>query len=225
MAAGDGSSIGGKHRVAVIDAQPLFRLGVVNTLNVCSKIDVVAEGGSAMDALQIAAKYAPDIMLIDLAIPGGGAQALSSIVRLWPAIRLVVLTASEREEDVSAALQTGAKGYILKGVDGGELVAAIRSIASGELHLTAALGARLLARVTTPVGPELTVTECGDLTPREVQILSKVSNGSTNKEIARLLNIREKTVKHYMTSLMAKLKVRNRVEAVMAARNRMKALV
>ncbi len=219
----DSSGIGNKLRVAVVDAQPLFRAGVSHVLRACREIELVAEGASATDALHIAGRHLLDIIVLDLQLPGGG-QALSSITRMWPAIRLVVLTASEFEADVSAALQIGARGYILKAVSEQELIRALHSVANGEVYLTASLGARLFAHSKRSNGPARPspAFEDVDLTPREFEILEQVSNGSTNKEVARSLSISEKTVKYYMTNIMAKLHVRNRVEAVVAVRDRMR---
>jgi two-component system, NarL family, nitrate/nitrite response regulator NarL len=211
---------GGRFRLAVIDAQPLFRAGVTSTLRAFKAVETVVEGESAADALQIAGKMAIDVMLIDLAIAGGGADAVATITRMWPATRLIIITASERAEDVSAALQCGARGYLLKQANGTELFHAVRSVLNGEVYLTPSLGARLFAQSQAQQSRQATGIANIDLTPREDQILSQVSVGATNKEIALKLNISEKTVKYYMTNIMQKLHVRNRVEAVVAARKR-----
>lgn len=207
--------------LAIVDSQPLFRAGVAHLLSSRHGVEVVAEGQSAMDAIAIAAQHLLDIMLIDLAIPGGAPDMLSTLSRMSSATRLVVLTASEREEDVSSALRQGARGYLLKTVDDLDLIAALRAVMNGEVYLTPALGARLFARSGSAAAPQVVPAVPGtDLTHREAQILSQVSIGATNKEIARQLNISEKTVKYYMTSIMQKLQVRNRVEAVVAMRGR-----
>ena len=221
MSDSDGPMTGTRLRIAVIDAQPLYRAGVVQTLRAFKIVDTVFEGDSAADALRIANKTPLDIMLLDLNIPGGGAEAIATVARMWPAVRQVVLTASERVEDVSNSLQSGARGYILKHVDGAELCKALRQVANNEVYLTPSLGARLItqaAAAKVAVAPPLPT---GDLTAREEQILSQVSLGATNKEIARTLRISEKTVKYYMTNIMQKLQVRNRVEAVVVARKQL----
>lgn len=205
--------------VAFIDAFPLYRAGVSHALRRCPQIELLAEGASAMDAIQIANKQPIDIMMLDIEIPGGGQQALTTIARTWPAIKLVVLTASEREADVANAMRAGARGYILKQITETELTSAIESIAMGEVYLTPSLGASLFARPIAPARPAIALPRVGDLTQRETQILGQVSVGATNKEIARSLNITEKTVKYYMTSIMQKLQVRNRVEAVVVLRD------
>lgn len=216
----DISSVNARFRMALIDSQPMFRAGVAHTLRTAKAAESITEGENAADALQIAGREPLDIMLLDLAISGGGADAVSSISRLWPAIRLIILTASERAEDVSGALQCGARGYILKHASGSELLHALRSVAVGEVYLTPSLGARLFARSPAAQTVVVPAPQSIDLTPREDQILAQVSVGATNKEIANTLKISEKTVKYYMTNIMQKLQVRNRVEAVVAARSR-----
>ncbi len=132
-----------------------------------------------------------------------------------------MLTVSEREDDVSAAMAAGVRGYVLKGVGGAELARIVRSVAAGETYVSPALAASLLVsmqqRWTTsqiPKSPE------ADLTLREEQILGQASLGQTNKEIARHLQLSEKTIKHYMTNVLQKLQARNRVEAIIEARRR-----
>jgi len=221
----DNALAGGRFRFAIIDAQPLFRAGVTATLRSLKSIETVIEGESAADALQVAGKTPIDVMLIDLAIAGGGTDAISTITRMWPATRLIVITASERADDVASALRCGARGYMLKQATGGELVQAVRSVMNGEVYLTPSLGARLFAQSQSQQSKQDATSSSIELTPREDQILSQVSVGATNKEIALRLNISEKTVKYYMTNIMQKLQVRNRVEAVVAARKRAGQLV
>ncbi len=216
------NAMAGKLRVAVVDAQPLFRAGVACALRTCEGVELLAEGECAADALRIANKHPLDILLLDLGIPGGGGETIASIVRMWPAIRIVVLTTSERVEDVTSCMQTGVRGYALKNIDTPELAKMLRSVAADEVYLTPSLGARLFAQSAAAQRQPAAATaaDVANLTSREEEILSQVSVGSTNKEIARKLNISDKTVKYYMTNILQKLQVRNRVEAVIAARDR-----
>lgn len=218
----------GKLRIAIVDAQPLFRAGVACALRTCDGVELLAEGECAADALRIANKHPLDVLLIDLGIPGGGGETIASIARMWPAIRIIVLTTSERVEDVTSCMQTGVRGYALKTIDTPELAKMLRSVAADEVYLTPSLGARLFAQTAATQRQSAAVTAppvLTDLTTREEVILSQVSIGSTNKEIARKLNISDKTVKYYMTNILQKLQVRNRVEAVIAARDRIKKVV
>jgi two-component system nitrate/nitrite response regulator NarL len=200
-------------RVAVVDDHPLYRDGVILTLRGAPDIDVVAEGASAMDAMRIGKSHAPDIMLLDVTMPGSGIDAAAAIRQDCASIKLVMLTNSEDATHVSAALRCGARGYVLKGCSGAELLQIVRAIQNSESYITPALATRLLAQPNqVPVGAP-------DLSLRESQVLQLLSQGLMNKEIAGRLRLTEKTVKHYMTILMQKLQVRNRVEAVLAARN------
>lgn len=207
-----------KIKVAVVDDHPIYRDGVVHSLKINKVCDVVAEGASKSDAVQIAAAQEPDVMLLDISMPGCGIAAAGEISRNHSAIKLIMLTASEQEESVMAALQAGARGYLLKGSSGPELARVVRAVHAGESYVSPGLAARLLTQLQSTSAE--VKTEKSNLTPREDAILEQVKRGLTNKEIARNLVVSEKTVKYYMTSIMQKLKVRNRVEAVLLVRRR-----
>lgn len=204
--------------VAVVDDHPLFREGVAHSLRMQPGITVVAEGATAADALAIAADL-PDVMLLDVSMPGGGIAALQGIAAAFPVVKVVMLTVSEDEEDVTAALRAGARGYVLKGVAARELVGIVRAVAAGEVYVTPALATSLLVELTSP-STRHPVSPLADLTERERQIVELVAGGDSNKEIASQLGLSEKTVKHHMTNILQKLQVRNRVEAALIARGR-----
>ena len=207
-------------RVAVVDDHPLFRDGVIQTFDSSDELDLVAMGASRDDAVQIVKEIGPDVLLLDIQLPGGGIEAAQVIAGLACSTKIIILTASENEEDVSAALEAGACGYVLKGISGRDLVRTVRAVQNGDTYVTPSLAARMLKTIhgrTTSYKAEKTVFM---LTPREEDILDCVAVGQTNKEIAIQLNISEKTVKHYMTTIMHKLQVRNRVEAALKARQR-----
>jgi DNA-binding NarL/FixJ family response regulator len=205
-------------QVAVIDDHPLFREGVATTLAASPKIEVVGQGASAEDAFRIARDLLPDILLLDVSMEGGGIAVAGRIAAAYPIVKIVMLTASEREEDVLGSLKAGARGYILKGVTARELVRAVEDVYSGEAYVTPKLAASLLLEMREPSQATTKEPELLDeLTEREAQILERLSAGLTNKEIARDLGLREKTVKHYMTNILQKLQVRNRVEAALLA--------
>jgi two-component system, NarL family, nitrate/nitrite response regulator NarL len=204
-------------RIAVIDDHPMFRDGAVQIFACVDDIEVVAEGATAADAVRVAEELRPDVMLLDISLPGGGLQAAASIARTCPSVRAVMLTASENELDVASALKVGARGYILKGSSGAEVAETVRAIFKGASYVAPRLAARLLIQMGKRA--EVVVGKPGsDLTPREREILSLVSRGMTNKEIANRLDLTERTVKHHMTSIMRKSKVRNRVEAMLMFR-------
>jgi two-component system nitrate/nitrite response regulator NarL len=206
-----------KLRVVIVDDHPLFRDGVAGVLRDEPDMDVVAQGGSAAEALQLATDLLPDIILLDITMPGGGVQAAQQIAAACPVTKIVMLTASEDEEDVTAALQAGARAYILKGVAARELVHIIRSVWAGEVYVTPALAVSLLSVMTKPAAatPLQTVGAFAELSERERQILERVAAGLSNKEIGAQLYLSEKTIKHYMTNILQKLHVHNRVEAAL----------
>src|SRR5688572_8384145 len=122
--------------VAIVDDHPLFREGVAFTLGAQPDIEVVAEGESAADALRIAAERMPDVMLLDVSMPGGGLDAVRQIAAAFPVVKVVMLTVSENEDDVTAALRAGARAYVLKGVAARELGRILRAVAAGEVYVT-----------------------------------------------------------------------------------------
>jgi two-component system, NarL family, nitrate/nitrite response regulator NarL len=209
-------------RIAVIDDHPMFREGAIQIFACMNDIEVVAEGATAADALRVAEEFRPDVMLLDISLPGGGLEAAAGIARACPSVRAVMLTASENEMDVASALQVGARGYILKGSSGAEVIETVRAIFNGESYVAPSLAARLLIQMGKRA--EVVANKPGsDLTSREEEILSLVSRGMTNKEIANRLHLTERTVKHHMTSIMRKSKVRNRVEAMLMFRRKAEA--
>lgn len=206
-------------RVAIIDDHPLFREGVVHTLRNARVLEVVGEGGTADDAVRIAREELPDILLLDVSMPGGGIDAARSIAQVCPIIKMIMLTVSESEQDVAQAFEAGVKGYVLKGTSGSELLKTMFAISRGESYVTPGLAARLLTHGIRQEPAQ--AAGMPELTEREGQILAHVARGLTNKEIARALSLSEKTVKHHMTNIMQKLQVRNRVEAAMVFRKQL----
>ena len=180
-------------------------------------MDVVAVGASASDAVRIVAEQTPHVVLLDISMPGGGIEAARAIAAANPDVKTIMLTVSEREDDVIAAMEAGARGYVLKGINGPDLVNTVRAVSQGETYITPQIAARVLAKMQrrSSAGSMSKNIEA-ELTIREEQIMSQVAQGLTNKEIARKFSLSEKTVKHYMTSVLQKLQVRNRVEAVIA---------
>jgi len=205
-------------RTAIVDDHPLFREGVAKLLARTPGVEIVADGSTAADALNIAREFAPDVLLLDLRLPDDGAGAASTIAREHPSVRIVILTASDCDSDVAAMLQLGVHGYLLKGCTGQEIVRAVQRVYAGEFYVTPSLAARLLTETSAPASKAADDSE--ELSSREEIILAQVSKGLTNKEIARALNLREKTVKHYMTHIMQKLGVRNRLEAALMGQKR-----
>jgi DNA-binding NarL/FixJ family response regulator len=205
-------------QIAIVDDHPLFREGVAHILRQQPGFDVVAEGASAAEAVAIAATRLPDVMLLDVSMPGGGLTAVREIAAAYPVVKVVMLTVSENEEDVTAALRAGARAYVLKGVAARDLVAVVRAVAQGDVYVTPSLAASLLFEMTGTGPGRAPGDPLGGLTERERQILELVAGGDSNKEIAAQLHLSEKTVKHHMTNILQKLQARNRVEAARIAR-------
>ncbi len=209
-----------KIQVVIVDDHPLFRDGLIQTLKAEPDIEIVGQAGTAAEAVELVAELVPDVVLLDITIPGSGLKAAQSIAAGSPITKIIMLTASEAEEDVLTALKAGARGYILKGVSGPELVKIVRSVNAGEAYVTPNLAASLLTELSDGRGGQRSATHpLDELTERERQILEKLAAGLSNKEIAQQLFLSEKTVKHYMTNILQKLHVRNRVEAALLAQN------
>jgi DNA-binding NarL/FixJ family response regulator len=202
-------------RIAIVDDHPLFREGVTRSLAEIGGFELVGEGANADDAEQLA-RAAPDILLLDISMPGGGLKALCAILAERPQQKVVMLTVSEANADVAEALKVGARGYVLKGVGSKALAEILRDVADGQSYVSPILSARLLSDLLKPAGSKPDPLSL--LTARETDILKLVSEGLSNKEVAARLSLQEKTVKHHMTRVLAKLNVRNRTEAALVAR-------
>lgn len=198
--------------IALIDDHPILRQGMVASFQTEPRLSVVAEGSSSIEALEIAKVHCPDIMILDLGIPGGGLEALKQITIEYPSVRCIILTVCDDPQTAIAAMKSGAQGYILKGVGARELKAAILTVYNNESFISPEFASKLVLAAQAGDGLKFD----SGLSHRETQILTEVQNGATNKMVAVKLNISEKTVKHYMSSIMQKYGVANRVSAVMA---------
>lgn len=205
-------------RIVVADDHPLFRGGVVRTLVESGRFEVVAEAGTAEDAVAEVSRHLPDVVLLDVSMPGSGLTAAEAVGARFPAVGIVLLTVSEEDDDLLAALKAGARGYVLKGVSADELVDVLVRVADGASYVSPALAARVLSAMQSRRRDSEASREMVELSAREEEILRLVATGLSNKEVAARLALQEKTVKHYMTNILAKLQVRNRVEATLKAR-------
>ncbi|BCH05525.1 DNA-binding response regulator (plasmid) [Mesorhizobium sp. 131-2-5] len=208
----------GAIRIAIVDDHPLFREGVTRSLSEIGGFEIVGEGATAQDAERIASTVQPDILLLDISMPGGGLSAVVSILADHPAQKIVMLTVSETNADVTTALNAGVQGYILKGVGSRALADILRNVAAGEGYLTPTLSARLLSDLQSPQSANGVADRLRQLTERQTEILRLVAEGLSNKEVALRLELQEKTVKHHMTGVLSKLNVRNRTEAALMMR-------
>jgi two-component system, NarL family, nitrate/nitrite response regulator NarL len=200
-------------RVIVADDHPLFREGVITSLGGSADIEVVAEAADASSAITQVREHAPDVVLLDVTMPGDGIQAARVIGASYPATRIVMLTVSEDEDDLMAAMKAGARGYVLKGVSASELINVVKSVSNGEVYVAPTLAFGLLREMSKPRQN----SPIDELSSREHQVLELVAAGLSNHEIGLRLGLAEKTVKHYMTNVLTKLQVRSRVEAALLA--------
>jgi len=207
-----------KARIVVVDDHPLFRSGVVQTLKADPNFDVVGQGETAAEAIQLAKKELPELLLLDVEIPGGGLSAAEAIAAACPVTKVVMLTVSQNEGNLAAALKAGARAYVLKGVSGRELSRILLDVRAGEVYVTPALATNILfERTQTASSGRRPSDDDDDLSARELQILEHLSAGKSNREIGEAVFLSEKTVKHYMTNILQKLHVNNRVEAALKA--------
>jgi DNA-binding NarL/FixJ family response regulator len=175
----------------------------------------VAEGATAADACAIAKQLQPDVILLDITIPGGGIEAATAIVASGLSVKVVMLTGSDDEERVTAALAAGAQGYLLKGTDAGELMEAVRVVHGGDPYVTPALSSRLLVRaVRAQLSMGNAAVKGFGLNYREQQILELVAEGLSNSDIAARLGLAVPTVKNYVSHIFQKMHVRSRAEAI-----------
>ncbi|WP_327066429.1 response regulator transcription factor [Kitasatospora sp. NBC_01250] len=210
-------------RVLIADDQPLVRRGLALILAPDPAFEVVAEADDGQRAVDLAHRHRPDVVVMDIRMPVlDGVQATERIVRELPACRVLALSTFDMDEYVVAALRAGASGFLPKDVSPEELSAAVRTVHTGEAAVAPRLLTRLIsAYVTTPRLPQspspVLVSDLGELTPREVEVWRLLATGLDNAEIAAAMGISVSTVKNYITSIFAKLSVRDRAQAVIAA--------
>ena len=200
--------------LAFVDDHPVLLEGIINVFKARPEFKVVATGVSAPDAMKIAAIYRPDMIVIDLNMPGDAFDAIAQIKALH--IKVVAFTASVDVDAAIRALEAGASGYVVKGVTAHELVTGIEAVLAGETYIAPVFEEKVRAALKDTKTRRL-ASEAISFSKREHQIVRLLISGKTNKEIALQLQLKEKTVKHYMTIVMSKLNVRNRVQAMMTA--------
>jgi DNA-binding NarL/FixJ family response regulator len=197
-------------RILVVDDHPLFRDGLVGLLATVSDMAVVGTAGTGEEAVRLASETGPDVVLMDLNLPGvPGLEATRQIVGRTDS-RVLVITMVDDDESVVAALRVGARGYVLKGAAQEEVLAAIRTVAAGGVVFGAGAAERVLAGGRARYG--------ADLTEREAEVLALVADGRSNTEIARDLEVSVKTVQNHVSRVLAKLQVRDRTQAALRMR-------
>lgn len=211
-------------RVLLADDHPLFRDGVASLLAV-RKYVVVGQAGNGAEAVKMAGELQPDLILMDIRMPGINGLAATRIIKAEnPDIRIVILTVSEEDADLFEAIKSGAAGYLQKSLDSQQFFALLEAVMSGDVGMTPALAAKILREFARPqTGLEEStpkpvsdaeVLSADELTPREHEVLELVARGDTNAEIARQLGVSENTAKFHMKNILQKLHARNRAEVV-----------
>jgi two-component system, NarL family, response regulator DevR len=201
-----------KIRIVIVDDHALVRLGLTTLINDQPNMQVVGEAGNGAEALQVVERYQPDVVLMDIRMPGeSGIEATRAILSSYPRTRVVILTSFADDELVLRAIQAGAAGYVLKQADNQDLLRAITAAAHGEALLDPATTARLLQQVRE-LGRMAEEDAFHELSDREMQVLAEVARGKTNAEIAEVLSLSEKTARNHVSTILDKLNLSNRVE-------------
>lgn len=200
-------------RVVIVDDHPIVRAGLVGLVDSAADLEVVGTGATGLEAVDLAAELAPDVVLIDLRMPGlDGDEATARILAAVPQTRVVILTTYESDDAILSAIGAGASGYLLKAAPEAELLAGIRAVAAGEVALAPSVSRALVRQTATP-------TPAVQLTARELDVLRLVATGVGNREIGVALHLGEATVKSHLLHVFSKLDVRSRTGAVTRARD------
>ncbi len=202
----------------VVDDQELFRRGLTMVIGALDHIELVGEAGDGKDAIDVAVRTDPDVVLLDVRMPGrSGIQTCAELKALMPSVRIVMLTASDEESDLYDAIKSGASGYLLKDASIDEVAKAVQLVADGQSLISPAMAVKLLDefKQMSRTGP--TTMTAPRLTDRELEVLRLVARGHSNREIARSLFISENTVKNHVRNILEKLQLHSRMEAVMYA--------
>ena len=202
--------------VAIVDDHPMLLEGIAALLKRWGGFTLAATGIAADDIVSIARTHHPDQMIVDLGMPGDAFQAISDAMKIAPGTKIIVFTASSSTEDAIKALDIGARGYVLKGSPAEDLFQALQAVQQDDVYVTPAFATKVIyALKDQTLKRQKAITD--RLSVREEQVVRLLLLGKKNNEIAHELSLSDKTVKTYMTSLMAKLNARNRLEAVIAA--------
>ena len=206
-------------RVLIVDDHDLFRSGLRNLLEVEEGIEIIGEAAGGHEALRIVKELAPDVVVMDLNMPGmGGVEATRHISSIAPLTRVVMLTISDQDNDVIDAILAGACGYLLKDSSIQELIAGIRAAALGESLISPTIASKVLQRLrASNTQPDIESTIRAELSDREIEVLKLIANGKDNAMIAAELHISPKTVKNHISNILMKLQIDNRIQAAVYA--------
>lgn len=201
-------------RVVIVDDHPIVRTGLVGLVDAADDLEVVGVGATGLEAVTLATELRPDVMLMDLRMPGlDGDEATARILAVVPSTRVVILTTYESDDAILAAIGAGASGYLLKAAPEAELLAGIRAVAAGEVALAPSVSRVLVRQAAARPAPAVA------LTPRELDVLRLVAEGLSNREIGMRLHLGEATVKTHLLTAFPKLAAKSRTGAVTRARD------
>ncbi|MGE0599689.1 MAG: response regulator [Dehalococcoidia bacterium] len=204
-------------RVVVVDDHPVVRTGLKAVFSTTAGIDQVGEGASGAEAVDLAERLLPDVLVMDVNMPGmDGIEATRQVVAKSPSVAVLVLTMHDDDDTVFAAMRAGARGYLLKGAEQEEVTRAILSVANGDAIFGPAIADRVLKFFSVPDRPQAQVFP--DLTSRELEVLGFVAGGMSNAAIARELVLSQKTVANHVSNILNKLQAADRAEAIVRAR-------
>ena len=206
-----------KTRVLIADDHVLFRYGMRAMFNSEAEFETVGEASTGEEAVEKVQKLKPDVVLMDIQMPGlNGLEATRRILQADPTIGVVVVTMFEEDDSVFAAMRAGARGYVLKGADAGEVIKVVKAVAEGEAHFGPDIAQRLMGFFSDPK-PAPTVA-FPELTAREGEVLDLIARGLSNTEIAQQLYVSQKTVRNHVSNIFLKLQVADRARAIVRAR-------
>ena len=206
-------------KILIVDDHFIFREGLMSLLRSAPDFEVVGGAGSVFEGIEMARKFQPEVILMDFSLPDGtGLDATRAILTEMPNCKIVFLTVYTADEQLMAAIQMGAKGYMLKNVDGSDLLASLRALDRDELAISRKMMSRVIdTLLQAPLPQEDEQAVLSRLSPREIDVLNQLASGASNSEIARRLFLSENTVKHHMMNLFEKLGIHSRREAAMVA--------
>lgn len=201
-------------RILLVDDHVLFRKGMARLLDSQPDLEVVGEAEDGIEAVRLARRLKPDLILMDIHMPGcDGHEATRRIINEWPDAQIVMLTVAEDDQDLFAAIRNGAIGYLVKKIEPDSLFARLRGVAQGEAPISRVMANRILREFARMGSEGVTADTSRSLTPREKQVLRLVTKGMTNKEIGAHLHIAENTVKNHLRNILEKLHLQNRAQA------------
>ncbi len=202
-----------KQRILLVDDHEVVRLGLKALLEHNPQFEVVGEAGTAKEAIEQVERFQPDVVLMDIRLPGvSGIEACEEIIRNYPQTRVIILTSYAEDEMLFSAIRAGASGYVLKQIGGDDLIRAVEAVGRGEAMLDPSVTQRVFQEVRRAVKEE-EASAFANLSQQERHVLLLVSEGKTNREIAKALFLGEGTVRNYVSSILSKLGVSNRAEA------------